>query len=146
MTAEPLDPALLVAPDTTQRLRPVLRLVPPTTPDVLAAGIPAHAHHFVQAAVEIVEGDRSPTQLLAWAAPRVYEDLVRRTRLRAHRRRSAPAEPRPRTRVVSVRVCQPRADVAEVAARVEHGARSYALAVRLEANGCRWICTALEWV
>lgn len=145
MTAEPLDHAILASPDAPQRSEPALRLVPPATQDMVAAGLPPHAHHFVQAVVEIVEGDRSPTQLLAWTAPRVYEDLVRRIRLRARRQRRLPPQPRPRTRVVSIRVCQPRAGVAEVAARVEHGARSHALAVRLEANGQRWICTALEW-
>lgn len=145
MTAEPLDRSLLFAAGTPQPSAAPLRLVPPAPGALVAAGLPSRAHHFVQAVVEIVEGDRSPTQLLSWTTPRVYENVARRTRLRARRRGTASTHQRPRARVVSVKLCQPRTDVAEVAAHVRLGARSHALAVRLEGNGERWICTALEW-
>lgn len=145
MTAEPLGPALLFAPDTPQLPAAPLRLVTPAPDGVVAAALPTRAHHFVQAVVEIVEGDRSPTQLLVWTAPRVYEAITRRMRRHALGRRAASPDPRPRARVVSVKVCQPRTGVAEVAAHVQHGARSHALAVRMEVSGGRWICTALEW-
>lgn len=145
MTAESLDPALLLAPDPPELSAAPLRLVTPPPDDAVAAALPTRAHHFVQAVVEIVEGDRSPTQLLAWTAPRVYEAIARRARRHARGRRVASTDSRPRARVVSVRVCQPGTGVAEVAAHVQHGARSHALAVRLEVSSGRWICTALEW-
>ena len=46
--------------------------------------------------------------------------------------------------VGSVRVQHPHPEVAEVAARVAVGTSTTALALRLEARGDRWLCTALE--
>ncbi len=116
----------------------VLRLVDPP-----GAGseetLQAIAQRFVQALVEIVEGDRSPGQLLRWTAPLVYEDLV--SRMCARRRTSCS----PRARLISVRVYHPFRGVAEVSAHVRHGTRSRALAVRMELFGGRWVCTAIDW-
>ncbi len=98
MTAEPLEPALLLASEMPRPGTPALWLVPPAAEQLATAALPTHARHFVQAVVEIVEGDRSPTQLMAWTAPRVYQDIVRRARLRALQRRRAAAGLRPQPR------------------------------------------------
>ena len=143
MTAEPLGAPVALAPTPAS-----LRLVPAPRTDpteLLERGLCRRAQRFVQAVVETVEGNRSPAQLLRWTSPRVYEQIGRRTRLRARQQKSGAIAPSTRARVVSVRVSQPTDGVAEVAARVRHGVRSHALAVRLERREQRWICTALEW-
>jgi len=137
MTAEPLTAPAYRSPTAA------LRIVPGCGHDPSDTQLLPRTHRFVQAVVEIVEGDRSPTQLLRWTSPRVYENVLRRARWRSRRPRSGPAGAR--ARVVSVKVCRPADGVAEVAARVQHGARSHALAARLELIQDRWICTALEW-
>jgi Family of unknown function (DUF6459) len=102
------------------------------------------AHRFVQAVVEIVSGDRPCTQLVRWTDREVYDDLTTRVAALAGTVGSVPATERPRAKVVSVKVCRPHDGVAEVAAHVRQGARSHALAARLEHVEQRWICTALE--
>lgn len=102
------------------------------------------AHRFVQAVVEIVSGDRPCTQLVRWTDREVYDDLTTRVAALSGTVGSVPATQRPRAKVVSVKVCRPRDGVAEVAAHVRQGARSHALAARLEHVEQRWICTALE--
>jgi len=119
--------------------------VPPWPIDLPERGLAGQAQRFVQAVVEVVEGNRSPSQLLRCTSPRVYEDVGRRMRMRSRQQPSRDVIRSARARVVSVRVSQPREGVAEVAARVQHGIRSHALAVRLELREHRWVCTALEW-
>ncbi len=138
MTTQPLH--RLPDPVAGDIKRPNLELVGHPS----AVTLRLHAQRFVQALVEIVEGDRSPTQLLRWSLPRVYEDVARRTAYQHRVRRAAPA-PRARARVVSVRVCQPCSGVAEVAAHVRYGPRSQAVAARMERIGDHWVCTAVDW-
>lgn len=102
------------------------------------------AHRFVQAVVEVVSGDRPCTQLVRWTDREVYDDLTTRVAALSGTVGSVPATEQPRAKVVSVKVCRPRDGVAEVAAHVRQGARSHALAARLEHVEQRWICTALE--
>jgi hypothetical protein len=120
-------------------------LVSATATEPVERGLCRRAQRFVQAVVEIVEGNRSPAQLLRWTSPRVYHEVGRRARLRSRQRRSGQVSGSTRARVVSVRVSEPVEGVAEVAAHVRHGVRSHALAVRLERREQQWICTALEW-
>ena len=100
------------------------------------------AARYVQAVVEVLAQQRPVTQLARWTAGHVYNELVR-----LHR--SAPAQPRDasarpaRQTVVSVRVCKVGPDAAEVAARIEEGPRSRAVAARLDFRRGRWTCTAL---
>lgn len=101
--------------------------------------------HYVQAVVEIVEGDRSASQLLPWAAPQVYDAVVARTDFRNRSRQTAGRRRRSSAQVVSVKVSQPRVEIAEVAAHVRFGRRSHALAARFELVDKRWICTVLDW-
>lgn len=104
---------------------------------------------YVQAAVEIVSGERPPTQVIRWTRRDVYADLVRRAELVASagqhqvgqgRRRLAE-----RPHVASVRLNFLDSHTAEAAARVRHGGRSRAVALRLAETRDRWLCTALEF-
>lgn len=112
------------------------------------------ARRFAQAAVEIVGGDRSATQLLRWTTSEVYADLHRRALLVARAGGHEPAAGRVqpvRPQVLSVHTCFVDRGVVESGVHVRYGERSRALAARFElrrsrqATTPRWICTALEW-
>ncbi len=128
----------------------------------------AQACGLAQALVEIVAGDRSLTQLVRWTTAEVYEQLHHRV-LALHGCQPA-AEPggaaaaparRRRAKVATVHLSQPADGVVEVAARVSHGPRSTALALRLERRvGARrvhtggvlqrvpderWVAAAVTW-
>jgi len=118
-------------------------------PATTAGGRPAEplieqASRFMQAAVEIVAGDRPCTQVIRYADERVYETLTRHLVAATRDEDGRAVRHRPRAKVVSVRVTCPRSDVAEVSTRVSDGTRSRALAARLELVRERWVCTALE--
>jgi hypothetical protein len=113
---------------------------------VAAASVPPPrdwAGRFVQAVVEVVAGDRPLQQLVRWTNERVYADLSRRVRILGLTTSAAARHRTERSHVRSVRIYQPRPDAAEVAAHVRHGARSRAVAARLEAQRGRWTCTDL---
>lgn len=106
------------------------------------------ARRFVQAAVEIVGGDRPASQLLRWTRPDVYVDLRRRAQLVARAGGHQPGCSRVqpvRPRVLSVRACFICPEVVETAVHVRYGERSRALAARFEQVGERWICAALDF-
>lgn len=135
-------------------LQPRQALPDPPTAEVVPINraredtISGWAGRFAQAAVEIVGGDRPPSQLLRWTTEEVYEDLMRRTHLvgRAGQHRPGQARVQPvRPKVVSVHVSVIDADRVETALRVKYGARSRAMAARFEWRHDRWICTALEF-
>ncbi|QIG44017.1 hypothetical protein G5V58_15635 [Nocardioides anomalus] len=105
-------------------------------------------HRFVQAAVEIVGGDRPVSQLLRWTSRAVHDDLHRRAVLVARAGGHAPGVQRAqpvRPLVVSVHTSFLTPQVAEASARVRYGARSRAVAVRFEHREEHWVCTALEF-
>jgi hypothetical protein len=109
------------------------------------AELEAFAHRFASAVVEVVGGDRGPSQLLRWTTESVYADLQRRTALLA---RTTPGDRRVRrlrSQVRSVRVFCPSAEAAEISVHVRHGERSRAIAARIELIEGRWCCTALEF-
>jgi Family of unknown function (DUF6459) len=113
---------------------------------IAVASVPAPrdwAGRFVQAVVEVVAGDRPLQQLVRWTNERVYADLSRRVRILGLTTSAAARHRTERSHVRSVRIYQPRPDAAEVAAHVRHGARSRAVAARLEAQRGRWTCTDL---
>jgi Family of unknown function (DUF6459) len=86
-------------------------------------------------------GQRPIAQLNRWLADDVLSTVTAQ-----HRRRRAQPEPAiRRVRVRSVRVQHPGSGVAEVSAHLLVGTGHAALALRLEALGERWICTALEF-
>ncbi len=103
---------------------------------------------FVQAAVEIVGGDRPVSQLLRWTTSEVHADLHRRARLVARAGGHQPGLGRVQSvspKVASVHTCFVRPDVVEAGVHVRYGPRSRALAARFERIQQRWICTALEF-
>lgn len=128
---------------------------PPTTPatppiTTSASTLPAtqmraRARRFVQALVEIVDGDRPAVQLMQMSTETVYDDLIDRLEslasLSARGTRVGPLA----TQVASVHVEQPDRTGAEVSARIVQGDRSRALALRLDLFEGRWRCSAIRW-
>lgn len=97
---------------------------------------------FVQALVEVLAGARPVSQLLQWTSPDVYDRVRRRAGVPGGWPPESRAPGRPR--VHSVRLHQPEAHITEVCAVVRGGGRARAMALRLEAAGRHWRCTALE--
>jgi hypothetical protein len=121
---------------------PEARPAPPAGVPGTAAGLPdprQWALRFTRVALEVVTGLRPPAQLVRWTTPAVLAALTRRHAL-AQRGGGRP----PMAAVRSMRVCEPAAGVAEVAAVVADGARVRALAVRLEGEGGRWRVVAFD--
>lgn len=135
---------------------PLLRLVDPSGPDgarrgedsgdfgpqpTSSAALPsarAWAARVVQAIVEVLGGVRPVGQLVRWTTTEVYDEIA--GLVVPGPRPCAP----PRAVVRSVHVAEPADGVAEVCALVRRGARSTAVALRLEGRDGRWQCTALE--
>ena len=126
---------------TVQSTRtPDLRVLPGAR-----AELEAFAHRFASAVVEVIRGDRGPSQLLRWTTERVYADLQRRAALLA---RTTPGDRRVRrlrSQVRSVHVFCPSPEAAEISVHVRHGERSRAIAARIELLDGRWCCTALQF-
>lgn len=97
------------------------------------------AGRFAQALVEVLAGDRPVGQLVRWTTTAVYEEVAGLIAGPGVARGDAA-----RGVVRSVHVSQPADGVAEVAALVRRGARSTAVALRLEGLDGRWQCTALD--
>lgn len=122
-----------------------LRLVPPALPRPPAAdpagppNVRAWTARLAQAIVEVFVGARSAAQLSQVTTLDVLHQLERWSG-RFAARGGATQHPR----VVSVRVCEPGEGVAEACATIDTGARRRAFALRLEAKGAQWQCTALE--
>ncbi len=120
---------------------PLVAVPDPSHPD---RAMRARAARFSMAVVEAVAGDRPVSQLIRWVTPEVYE-LVAARAAAVGRRTDAEARARTeRPRLLSVHVACPAERVAEVCSHLRHGGRSRALALRLEARGDRWVCTALR--
>lgn len=108
-------------------------------------GLERFAARFAQAVVEVIGGDRGIHQLMRWTTEEVYADLDRRSNAL---QRTAPAPTRARrlrAQVRSVHLSVPQAGVAELSIHVRHGARSRAIAARIELIEGRWRCSALEF-
>ena len=109
-----------------------------------AAGLPdvqAWSQRFVQALLETVEGRRGFAQLAKFVSPALGADIERKSSIRA-RMAAARTAGQP-VLVRSVRVCELDDGIAEVSAVVRRGARTLAVALRLEGIDGRWMCTAL---
>jgi hypothetical protein len=133
-------------PDPTTSARPVADVV--SIEPHQRGRLEQWVHRYVQAAVEIVGGDRPASQLLRWTSGAVYADLHRRALLVARAgghqpgvRRVQPVRPH----VESVHTSFVSATVAEASARIRYGARSRALALRFEKRRDRWVCSAMEF-
>ena len=120
-----------------------LRLVPPAVapaPEGVPPDARAWAPRLAQAIVEVLCGARPPAQLSAHATLPVVQHLERASAVALRR----PGRPRQSPLVESVHVCRPTDTVAEVAAVIDTRPRRRALAIRLEARGGRWQCTAVQ--
>lgn len=138
-------------PASTPRDATVLPLEEPREARV-RRDVESWAHRFTQAAVEVAGGDRPVAQLLRWTSLTVYQDLERRAQLVARARLHGTTEvpvgrrhPQVRPQVQAIHSCVVRPTVVEVSARVRHGRRSRAVALRFEFTHGRWCCTALEF-
>ena len=126
-------------------VRPELRLVR-TPAERSTTGRPdarAWALKLAQAVTEVLAGDRPATQLLRWTTARIYADLSRRAATTA-RELTVVRSGRTRPKVTRVVVCDVREGVVEASAIVDLGARTRAMAMRLEASGEHWVCTVLQ--
>lgn len=103
------------------------------------------AGRFGLAVIDVLQGDRSPQQLVRCTSRRVHDDLVRRAA--AINRASTPEQRRTRLRasIRSVHAFCPTPTAAEVAIHIRQGLRGRAIAARLELVSGRWVCTALEF-
>lgn len=136
-----LPSGLTAEPVTAPRLRLVGSL-----PGGLSAQLPpvsAWAARVAQAVVEVLSGDRPVAQLARWTSPEVHDQL-RRGAVRAARSGAAARTAAARASVRCVRVCSPAEGVVEASAVVIRHERVTAMALRLEDDGGRWRCTALQ--
>ncbi|WP_370246273.1 Rv3235 family protein [Jiangella sp. DSM 45060] len=92
---------------------------------------------LAQSALECLHGRRPLQQLVRWTAESVYRDLSRR----AVALEEAPAV---RPRIRALRVCRVTPGVAEASVVAQVGEVARAVAVRLEADDGRWLCTAFD--
>src|ERR1700712_2817854 len=118
-----LDYGHLVRPART----PDLRLVPGDRLE-----LEGFAHRFAKAVVEVMGGDRGPSQLLRWTSESVYDELCRRGSLLHHTPPNARRGRRLRSQVQTVHLFCPSAEAAEVSIHVRRGHRSRAIAARLD--------------
>ena len=94
------------------------------------------AARLVRALLEVLAGDRPVAQLARWLSEEVYADVESRV---------CPGAPRPWAGTLRrVSVCEPGEGVAEAVAVVRRGARSGAIALRLEGLDGHWRVTALD--
>lgn len=103
---------------------------------------------YVQAALEIVGGDRPASQLVRWTAPEVYADLRRRAWLvgQAGEHRPGLGRVQPvRPRIHSVHACFLSDTVVECGVHARYGDRGRAVAARFERIDEHWVCTALDF-
>lgn len=152
-TAALVDGALALSQPAISRGQPAteppaLRLVPIEADaddldfDVVRTGrqgLPApqpRALVLVRAILETLAGERPVLQLLPWVSEDVYADLE-----------ATICPGTPRSWAATVRrliVTEPADGVAEVAAVIQRGIRSIAIALRLESLDGRWVVTALD--
>jgi Family of unknown function (DUF6459) len=95
---------------------------------------------LVVALVQALLAQRPIAQLNRWLA----DDVLSAVSVQQRRRRTEPGRAVRSVVVRSVRVQHPNAEVAEVSTHVVVGKSHTAAALRLEAVGDRWLCTAFE--
>ncbi|MGH3647445.1 MAG: Rv3235 family protein [Micromonosporaceae bacterium] len=123
--------------------------------------LPLAIKRFIDLYVEVLNERRPLNHLLAYASDPAFQaikqGLVRRgsswwpvgrtRRVPAQRPRSAAPQNRPMPiRVQRLRSATPQPGVAEIAAVLRRGDEVRAVALRLELDGSRWVCTTLEFV
>lgn len=136
-----------------------IAVVPRTAPPLISIATPAGGRapltelevwigRVVQAAVEIVGGDRPISQAVRWTTARVHQQLSRRA---AHLGRVGGYSPgvgrvqRVRPRVTGVMTSSPRDGIVDAAITVRTGQRARAVAARFEQLEDRWVCSVLDF-
>jgi hypothetical protein len=106
---------------------------------------PAHAaaSRFVAACVEVLNGFRPAAHLRPLIPTEQFAGVMTQLTRRAVRLRMPGRE---RIGVRRLRVCEPRAGVAEAVAVLGTGEASWAMALRFEYRRGSWLCTLLEVV
>ncbi len=123
-------PAAEPSPDDSVTFDPV-RTPRPSLPPPMP-----HAATMVRAILEVLAGDRSIRQLARCSTPEVYDELEVLV---------SPRTARPWAGSLRrLLLCEPVPGVAEVTAIVAQGARTVAMALRLEGMDGRWQLTALQ--
>lgn len=92
------------------------------------------------AVVQVLLAQRPIAQLNRWLA----DDVLSAVSVQQRRHRAKPDRTVRHVVVRSIRIQHPAADVAEVSAHLLVGTADTAAALRLEARGDRWLCTAFE--
>lgn len=141
-------PLELADPDRVGPTQPALPGVRGTVVDGSWAARPrqdlpdaaAWSTSLVVAVVQVQLAQRPVAQLNRWLA----DDVLGAVTLRHRRRRAGSASTVVRVGLRSLRVQHPDPEVAEIAAVVVIGNRPTPVALRLEALGNRWLCTAIE--
>jgi len=138
----PARPRLQLVP-SGMRHQPRVETRPGAHPQPLLPDPRTWAGTLAQAVVEVLAGDRPVGQLLRWTTARIYADVSRQAATTA---RECTAVRAGRARAVVRKVCvsQPVDGVAEASAVVSDGGRARAMALRLQSEDGRWLCTALE--
>src|SRR5829696_2087035 len=116
-------------------------------PSAAVAGASPECHtaalKFLNVTLELFNGFRSPAQMRPLIALdyglNILDELARAAR-RAHDTRKR--KPGARVRRSQIRTCEPREGIAEVAAVLNDGLRSWAMAYRLERRPTGWRCAA----
>jgi hypothetical protein len=112
------------------------------TPTAELPAAQGFARVLVQGLLEVLAGVRPVKQLQRDTTPELYAALAEAL---AHRPREVGPRPNPRA-VRSLHVQQRPEGIAEVCATVKRGARTIALALRLEGLDGHWTCTELVGV
>lgn len=99
------------------------------------------AMHFLSRCLEVLNGFRPVWHLRPLTAPARFTGIA--DQLTAALERVPPGT---RVRLLGLRVCEPRPDVAEAAAVLGDDDRSWAMAVRLERRPAGWLCTLVQVV
>jgi hypothetical protein len=123
-----------------------LTVVPPPIHPVTGANAENWAARFLQGVVEVISCDRPLSQLVRWTDDQVYSSIAKRREGEAARHTSRAGQQwRGRQQVATVHICQLSETAVEVAARVQSGRRSRAIAARLDQHRGRWVCTAIQF-
>ncbi|TIC87422.1 hypothetical protein E8D34_09830 [Nocardioides sp. GY 10113] len=134
------------APPPVAPTRPGAAVVP--IDQRMRRAIESWARRYVQAAVEIVAGDRPSSQVVRWTSGDVYADLRRRAQLVALAGGHQPGLGRVqqvRPRIHSVHACFVTDSVVECGVHLRYGERGRAVAARFERRREHWLCTALDF-
>ena len=137
----PAQPTLPLDPWLPASAAPAPQRVAPAAPDPVVPLLDAEqwSAALALAVFETLHGRRPVGQLTRWVDDRVQSAIA------FHRRRTGSVTTGRAATLLSVRVQHPRPDAAEVCAHLALAGRSYALALRLDIWGERWLCTALAF-